>query len=149
MSPHSYDYVGIFAHDVCEHVSSHRKIHTAKRCSSPPAHVLWLPINAIFRSYTTKISEEEPPHRAAVGPIVSIIKSLIVDLESPLDFRLIVEANHEVGHELEEVLPQAQEEVQVEVADVYLAVYPRVIDVAHTLKIVHIVDAEASVHTRV
>lgn len=49
---------------------------------------------------------------------------LIVDLESPLNFRLIVEANHKVGHELEEVLPQAQEEVQVEIADIYLAVYP-------------------------
>ena len=70
-------------------------------------------------------------------------------MESPLDFWLIVEAYHEVGHQLEEVLPHAQEEVQVEVADVHLAVYPRVIHITHTLKTVHVVDTEASVHTRV
>lgn len=70
-------------------------------------------------------------------------------MESPLDFWLVVEAYDEVRHQLEEVLPQAQEEVQVEVADVYLAIYPGVIHVTHTLKIVHIVDAKASVHTRV
>lgn len=70
-------------------------------------------------------------------------------MESPLNFWLIVETYHEVGHQLEEILPQTQEEVQVEVADVYLAVYPRVIHITYTLKTVHVVDTEASVHTRV
>lgn len=51
-------------------------------------------------------------------------RGLIINLESPLNFRLIVEAYHEVGHQLKEVLPQAQEDIQVEVADVHLAVYP-------------------------
>lgn len=45
-------------------------------------------------------------------------------MEVPVNFWLIIEAYHKVGHQLEEVLPQAQEEVQVEVTDVYLAVYP-------------------------
>ena len=76
-------------------------------------------------------------------------KGLFIVLEYPLDFRLIVEAHHEVGHQLEQVLPHAQEEVQVEVADVHLAVYPGVIHVTHTLKTVHVVDTEASVHARV
>lgn len=69
-------------------------------------------------------------------------------MESPLNFWLIIQAYHEVGHQLEEVLPQAQEEVQVEVTDIDLAVNPRVIHVAHTLESVHVVDTEASVHAR-
>ena len=70
-------------------------------------------------------------------------------MESPLDLWLIIKAYHEVGHQLEEVLPQTQEQVHVEVADIHLAVYPGVIHVTHALKTVHVVDAEASVHTRV
>ena len=76
-------------------------------------------------------------------------EGLIVDVECPLNFWLVVEAHHKVGHQLEEVLPQAQEEVKVEVADVYLAVYPWVIHITHALKTVHVVDTEASIHTRV
>lgn len=110
-------------------------IHTAERCCrSPPVDVLLLLIN--------------PSHRAR-SDFIHHKEGLIVDLKPPLNFWLIVETNHEVGHELEEVLPQAQEEVQVEVADVYLAVNPRVIHVAHALKTVHVVDTETSVHTRV
>lgn len=37
----------------------------------------------------------------------SIWFRLIVDVEPPLDLRLVIEADDEVGHELEEVLPQA------------------------------------------
>lgn len=73
---------------------------------------------------------------------------LVVNWESPLDLRLVVEADHQVGHQLEEILPQAQEDVQVEVADVHLAVDAGVVQVAHALEMVHIVEAEASVHTR-
>lgn len=77
----------------------------------------------------------------------SWVRALIIDVESPINFWLIVEAYHKVGHQLEEVLPQAQEEVQVEVTDVNLAVYSWVIHITHALKTVDIVDAEASVHT--
>lgn len=75
--------------------------------------------------------------------------ALIIDVESPLNFWLIIEAYDKVGHQLEQVLPQAQEEVQVEVTDIYLAVYPWVVHITHTLKTVDVVDTEASVHTRV
>lgn len=73
----------------------------------------------------------------------------LIHLEVQIDLRLIVEAYHEVGHQLEEVLPEAQEHVQVEVAHVHLAVNPRVVQVAHALEAVHVVEAEASVHARV
>lgn len=72
---------------------------------------------------------------------------LVVDREGPFDLRLVVEADHQVGHQLEEVLPQAQEDVQVEVADVHLAIDARVVQVTHALEAVHIVETEASVHT--
>lgn len=70
-------------------------------------------------------------------------------METPLDLWLVIEAYDEVGHQLEEVLPQAQEQVHVEITDVHLAVDPRVIHVAHALETVDVVDAEASVHARV
>lgn len=76
-------------------------------------------------------------------------RTLVINLEAPLNLWLIVEADHQVGHQLEEVLPQAQEDVQVEVADVHLAVDPRVVHVTHTLKTVHVVEAKASIHARV
>lgn len=72
---------------------------------------------------------------------------LIICVESPLDLWLVVEAYHKVGHQLKEVLPQAQEEVQVEVADVDLAVNPGEVHVTHALKTVDVVYTEASVHT--
>lgn len=72
---------------------------------------------------------------------------LVVDWEGPFDLWLVVEADHQVGHQLEEVLPQAQEDVQVEVADVHLAIDARVVQVTHALKTVHVVETEASVHT--
>lgn len=74
---------------------------------------------------------------------------VLIHLEAQVDLRLIVEANHEVGHQLEEVLPEAQEHVQVEVADVHLAVNPQVVQVAHALEAVDVVEAEAPVHARV
>lgn len=72
---------------------------------------------------------------------------LVVDREGPFDLWLVVKADHQVGHQLEEILPQAQEDVQVKVAHVHLAVDARIVQVAHTLEAVHIVETEASVHT--
>lgn len=70
----------------------------------------------------------------------------LIQIEAQIDLWFIIQAYHEVGHQLEEVLPEAQEHVQVEVADVHLAVDPRVVQVTHALEAVHVVEAEASVH---
>lgn len=74
---------------------------------------------------------------------------VLIQLEAQIDLWFIVHVYHKVGHQLEEVLPEAQEHVQVEVADVHLAVDPRVVQVTHALEAVHVVEAEASVHARV
>ena len=70
---------------------------------------------------------------------------LIVE-ELPLNFWLIVKSPHKEGHQLEHVLPRAQEDVQVKVTDIHLAVYPCVIHITHALKTVHVIHAEAAGH---
>lgn len=67
-------------------------------------------------------------------------------MKPPLHLWTIIEAHDEIGQELKQVLPQSQEQIQIEVTDVDLAVHAWVVHVAHTLVAVDIVHTKASVH---
>lgn len=66
----------------------------------------------------------------------------------PLNLRLVVHAQDEVGEQLEDVLPHQQETVQVEIADVDLAALAGEADLTHTLESVDEVAAVSAVHAR-
>lgn len=84
-----------------------------------------------------------PPRPSSLTPLFSLIVGGV-----PLDLRLVVHAQDEVGEQLEDVLPHQQETVEVEIADVYLAVIAGEADLTHTLEFVDEVAAVSAVHAR-
>lgn len=70
-------------------------------------------------------------------------------VSSPVHLWLVVQPEDQVGEQLEEVLPQEQSHVKVNVAYVRLAHVSSVAHVAHADKLVDEVAAIASIQTRV
>ena len=74
---------------------------------------------------------------------------LILHLVGPFYLRDVIQVPHLVGHDLQEVLPQNQEEVEVEVTGVRLAVDAPVVLITHTLPAGPLVQAQPAVHAGV
>lgn len=74
--------------------------------------------------------------------------SLLIIGSVPLDLRLVVHAQDEVGEQLEDVLPHQQETVEVEIADVNLAALAGEADLTNTVESVDEVAAVSAVQAR-